>query len=107
MAFNGRLAATKLVEAITRELYALPGFDNQFAEMVQSANECRSSSEVARRNKLQDDETPELVHKEIWTHVLAYNLIRTIVAKQHTNMISNHVRSVSKAPSKPWKRFSR
>ncbi len=25
--------------------------------------------------------TPELVRKEIWTHVLAYNLIRTIMAK--------------------------
>lgn len=25
--------------------------------------------------------TPELVHKEIWTHVLAYNLIRTIMAQ--------------------------
>ena len=25
--------------------------------------------------------TPELVHKEIWTHILAYNLIRTVVAQ--------------------------
>ncbi len=25
--------------------------------------------------------TPELVHKEVWTHVLAYNLIRTIIAR--------------------------
>jgi hypothetical protein len=25
--------------------------------------------------------TPELVHKEIWTHALAYNLIRTIMAQ--------------------------
>ena len=25
--------------------------------------------------------TPELVRKEIWTHILAYNLIRTIVAQ--------------------------
>ena len=28
--------------------------------------------------------TPELVHKEIWTHVLAYNLIRTIMAQAAT-----------------------
>jgi hypothetical protein len=27
------------------------------------------------------DKTPELVHKEIWTHTLAYNLIRTIMAQ--------------------------
>jgi hypothetical protein len=25
--------------------------------------------------------TPELVHKEIWAHILAYNLIRTIIAQ--------------------------
>jgi hypothetical protein len=28
--------------------------------------------------------TPELVHKEIWTHILAYNLIRTIMAQTAT-----------------------
>ena len=28
--------------------------------------------------------TPELVRKEIWTHVLAYNLIRTIIAQSAT-----------------------
>jgi hypothetical protein len=31
--------------------------------------------------------SPELVHKEIWTHILAYNLVRTIMAQaasQHT-----------------------
>jgi hypothetical protein len=28
--------------------------------------------------------TPELVHKEVWTHVLAYNLIRTILAQAAT-----------------------
>ena len=25
--------------------------------------------------------TPDLVRKEIWTHILAYNLIRTIIAQ--------------------------
>ena len=25
--------------------------------------------------------TPELVRKEIWTHILAYNLVRTIIAQ--------------------------
>ena len=29
--------------------------------------------------------TPELVRKEIWTHVLAYNLIRTIIAQAAAN----------------------
>lgn len=26
-------------------------------------------------------QTPDLVRKEIWTHILAYNLIRTIIAQ--------------------------
>ena len=29
--------------------------------------------------------TPELVRREIWTHILAYNLIRTIIAQAATN----------------------
>ena len=28
--------------------------------------------------------TPDLVHKEVWTHILAYNLIRTIMAQTAT-----------------------
>ena len=28
--------------------------------------------------------TPELVRKELWTHILAYNLIRTIIAQAAT-----------------------
>jgi hypothetical protein len=38
--------------------------------------------------------TPELVRKEIWTHVLAYNLIRTIMA-QAARQIDIEPRSVS------------
>ena len=38
--------------------------------------------------------TPELVRKEIWTHVLAYNLIRTIMA-QAASRIDIQPRSVS------------
>ena len=28
--------------------------------------------------------TPDLVHKEVWTHILAYNLIRTLIAQAAT-----------------------
>ena len=28
--------------------------------------------------------TPDLVHKEVWTYILAYNLIRTIMAQAST-----------------------
>ncbi len=38
--------------------------------------------------------TPELVRKEIWTHVLAYNLIRTIMA-QAASQIDIQPRSIS------------
>ena len=38
--------------------------------------------------------TPELVRKEIWTHVLAYNLIRTIMA-QAASQIGIQPRSIS------------
>lgn len=38
--------------------------------------------------------TPELVQKEIWTHVLAYNLIRTIMA-QAASQQEIHPRSIS------------
>ena len=38
--------------------------------------------------------TPELVRKEIWTHILAYNLIRTIMAQAATNH-DVHPRSIS------------
>jgi hypothetical protein len=38
--------------------------------------------------------TPELVRKEVWTHVLAYNLIRTIIA-QAASKHSKEPRSIS------------
>ena len=38
--------------------------------------------------------TPELVRKEIWTHVLAYNLIRTVMAQAATRQ-GVHPRSLS------------
>ena len=46
--------------------------------------------------------TPELVHKEIWTHILAYNLIRTIIAQaaiKHDCL----PRSLSFKGAKRWK----
>ena len=38
--------------------------------------------------------TPELVHKEVWTHILAYNLIRTIMA-QAASMHNIEPRTIS------------
>jgi len=39
-------------------------------------------------------ETPELVRKELWTHILAYNLIRTIAAQAATKY-GNEPRTIS------------
>lgn len=50
--------------------------------------------------------TPELVRKEIWTHILAYNLIRTSSRRPQTSADSNPVRSASRAPFKHWKHFN-
>ena len=51
--------------------------------------------------------TPELVRKEIWTHVLAYNLIRTIMAQSCCREACCPERSALKQRYKPWKLFSR
>jgi hypothetical protein len=40
----------------------------------------RSLKQVMRMDMLRT-ETPSRVHKEIWTHLLAYNLIRTVMAQ--------------------------
>ena len=47
--------------------------------------ELQSSDLKSLKQTLQMDilrcKTPELVRKELWTHILAYNLIRTIAAQ--------------------------
>ena len=50
--------------------------------------------------------TPELVRKEVWTHILAYNLIRTVMAQAHFGTTSSREQSASKAPCKHWRRFN-
>ncbi|MFO1004135.1 MAG: hypothetical protein U0936_27780 [Planctomycetaceae bacterium] len=47
--------------------------------------------------------TPELVRKEIWTHILAYNLICTIMAQAVDAYKIPPCPSVSKEPSKHWR----
>jgi hypothetical protein len=51
--------------------------------------------------------TPELVRKELWTHILTYNLIRTITAQAATGTASSHERSASRGWSKHSKPSSR
>ncbi|MEN6495885.1 MAG: hypothetical protein ABFD16_16510, partial [Thermoguttaceae bacterium] len=54
--FHGPLAVKRLVDAITSELYALPGFEEQFCELVQLARQDRCGGQAERWRKLHSDE---------------------------------------------------
>ena len=54
--FHGPLAVKRLVDAITSELYALPGFEGQFCELVQLARQDRCGGQAERWRKLHSDE---------------------------------------------------
>ena len=56
IAFNGRLVAEKLVEAITSELYKLDGFSEQFTEIVRAARNGQSSDFTEHRRRLEQEE---------------------------------------------------
>jgi hypothetical protein len=60
--FNGALAAGKVVEAVTAELYRLDGFDEQFRELVLQAGREGSAGLVQRWQKLKRGEE-ELAHQ--------------------------------------------
>ena len=51
--------------------------------------------------------TPELVRKEIWAHVLAYNLIRTVMAQAAAGTGCRRGRSASRGRCRCWRRSSR
>ena len=50
--------------------------------------------------------TPALVRKEVWTHILAYNLIRTIIAQAANAHCIEPRTSASRGQYKRWKRFN-
>jgi hypothetical protein len=54
--FHGPLAVERLVNVITSELYALPGFEDQFRELVQIARQDRCGGQAQRWQKLRSDE---------------------------------------------------
>lgn len=56
IAFNGALAATRLVEVVTNELFRLTDFDVQYAELIQIAMENRLSGSSDRWAALTRDE---------------------------------------------------
>ena len=56
IAFDGTVAAKRLVEVITTELYRLDGFDAQFFELVSSAVEIQTRGSADRWKTLERDE---------------------------------------------------
>ena len=50
--------------------------------------------------------TPELVRKELWTHVLAYNLIRTVMAQAAAKYGVEPRPSASRGRPRRWRRSS-
>jgi hypothetical protein len=54
--FNGELSATRIVEAITAELYKLEGFDSLYTELVSEATKDRSGDVKHRWQKLLHNE---------------------------------------------------
>ena len=56
IAFDGRLAAEKMVEALLNEVYKLEGFNEQFAEMIRTARNGKTSDFTDRRRRLEEEE---------------------------------------------------
>jgi hypothetical protein len=75
---------TKVLIVVTTlldpEQYTKEDLANLYRERWSNELDLRSIKSVMQMECLRC-KTPELVRKEIWTHVLAYNLIRTIMAQ--------------------------
>lgn len=61
--YNGELAVTRLMEAVTNELYRLDGFDDQYRELIQLAGR-NDRSDVARRWERWRADEQELARKK-------------------------------------------
>lgn len=72
------LATTLLSEEFNKKDFAQVYFQRWNAEL-----DLRSLKQTLQMDILRC-KTPELVRKEIWTHILAYNLIRTVMAQAAT-----------------------
>src|SRR5262249_42304645 len=82
--------ATTLLDA---ELYTRDDLAHLYRARWNIELDWRSIKDVLRMDVLRC-KTPELVRKEIWTHVLAYNLIRTVMA-QAASQAGTSPRSIS------------
>jgi Transposase DDE domain len=75
---------TKVVIVVTTLLdpteYTKKDLADLYRQRWNNELDLRSIKTTMQMDKLRC-KTPELVHKEVWTHILAYNLIRTIMAQ--------------------------
>lgn len=75
---------TKVMVIVTTLLdptqYAKEDLANLYRQRWNNEVDLRSIKTTMQMDQLRC-KTPELVHKEVWTHILAYNLIRTIMAQ--------------------------
>jgi hypothetical protein len=74
---------TQITDAGERDLLA-QYFGNRVNDREIGPAECQRDLRSLKRTLQMDVlrcKTPELVRKEIWTHILAYNLVRTIIAQ--------------------------
>ena len=71
------IVATTLLEA---DLYSKCDLATLYRARWHAELDLRSLKETLQMRVLRC-KTPELVRKELWTHILAYNLIRTIIAQ--------------------------
>ena len=65
----------------------------------QAELDLRSIKETMQMGELRC-KTPAMVRKEIWTHFLAYNLIRGMISQASAEHDRSPVKSVSRAPFK-------
>ena len=71
------IIATTLLDA---EVFTKDDLGNLYLARWHAELDLRSLKETMQMRVLRC-KTPELVRKELWTHILAYNLIRTVMAQ--------------------------
>lgn len=76
---NNRVTQFKVVTTILNESIDGKQFGDLYERRWEGEVNIRSIKSTMQMDVLRC-KTPEMVHKEIWTHLLAYNLLRTVMA---------------------------
>jgi hypothetical protein len=76
---NNRAKEFKVVTSILDEAVSGEQIGNLFERRWDGEVDIRSIKQTMQMDAMRC-KTPDMVHKEIWTHLLAYNLLRTVMA---------------------------